>query len=114
MPWPIRNRCPARAGRASGWAMRILHALWWSLGRDMPNRGSHRAGSVWADAAYPSQANEAWQARIGRVSRNHRKKPPGRPMPRHVARANPGYLTSGGCMERKCVVQVRKTISYCP
>ena len=46
------------------------------------------AASVWADTAYRSQANEAWLASIGRVSRIHRKKPPGRPMPRHVARAN--------------------------
>ena len=46
------------------------------------------AASVWADTAYRSQANEAWLASIGRVPRIHRKKPPGRPMPRHVARAN--------------------------
>ena len=46
------------------------------------------AASVWADTAYRSQANEAWLASIGRVSRIHRKKPPGRPMPRHIARAN--------------------------
>ena len=46
------------------------------------------AASVWADTAYRSQANEAWLASIGRASRIHRKKPPGRPMPRHVGRAN--------------------------
>ena len=46
------------------------------------------AASVWAGTAYRSQANEAWLASVGRVSRIHRKKPPGRPMPRHVARAN--------------------------
>ena len=50
--------------------------------------GDNLAASVWADTAYRSQANEAWLARIGRVSRIHRKKPPGRPMRRHVARAN--------------------------
>ena len=35
-----------------------------------------------------SAANEAWLAGCGRVSRVHRKKPPGRPMPRHLARGN--------------------------
>jgi len=46
------------------------------------------AASVWADTAYRSAANEAWLADLGRVSRIHRKKPPGRPMPRHLARGN--------------------------
>ena len=46
------------------------------------------AASVWADTAYRSAANEAWLASLGRVSRIHRKKPPGRPMPRHIARGN--------------------------
>ena len=46
------------------------------------------AASVWADTAYRSAANEAWLARLGRISRIHRKKPPGRPMPRHIARGN--------------------------
>ena len=46
------------------------------------------AASVWADTAYRSAANEAWLASLGRVSRIHRKKPPGRPMPRHLARGN--------------------------
>lgn len=44
------------------------------------------AASVWADTAYRSAANEAWPADLGRVSRIHRKKPPARPMPRHLAR----------------------------
>ena len=46
------------------------------------------AASVWADTAYRSAANEAWLASLGRVSQIHRKKPPGRPMPRHIARGN--------------------------
>ena len=46
------------------------------------------AVSVWADTAYRPAANEAWLADLGRVSRIHRKKPPGRPMPRHLARGN--------------------------
>ncbi len=46
------------------------------------------AASVWADTAYRSAANEAWLASLGRVSQIHRKKPPGRPMPRPIARGN--------------------------
>ena len=39
------------------------------------------AASVWADTAYRLAANEAWLAELGRVSRIHRKKPPGRAAP---------------------------------
>ena len=39
------------------------------------------ASDVWADTAYRSQANEKWLKRQSRVSRIHRKKPPGKPMP---------------------------------
>ena len=46
------------------------------------------ASSVWADTAYRSQANEAFLTAHGFVSRIHRKKPPGRPMPKAVRRAN--------------------------
>jgi IS5 family transposase len=46
------------------------------------------ASDVWADTAYRSQANEAWLERHGRVSRIHRKKPRGRPMPERTAKAN--------------------------
>jgi IS5 family transposase len=46
------------------------------------------ASEVWADTAYRSQANEKWLKRQGRVSRIHRKKPRGRPMPERTARAN--------------------------
>ena len=46
------------------------------------------AAGVWADTAYRSAANEAGLADLGRVSRIHRKKPPARPMPRHLARGN--------------------------
>jgi hypothetical protein len=38
--------------------------------------------------AYRSNANEAWLERHGRVSRIHRKKPRGRPMPERTARSN--------------------------
>ncbi len=43
---------------------------------------------MWADTAYRSQVNERYLADVGKVSRIHRKKPRGKPMPRHQARAN--------------------------
>lgn len=46
------------------------------------------ASDVWADTAYRSQANEKWLKRQGRVSRIHRKKPRGKPMPERIAKAN--------------------------
>ena len=46
------------------------------------------ASDVWADTAYRSQANEKWLKRMGRVSRIHRRKPRGKPMPERTARAN--------------------------
>ena len=46
------------------------------------------ASEVWADTAYRSKANEKHLTNNGFVSRIHRKKPPGRPMPVNVARAN--------------------------
>ncbi len=46
------------------------------------------ASDVWADTAYRSQANEKWLERQGRVSRTHRKKPRGKPMPERTAKAN--------------------------
>jgi IS5 family transposase len=49
---------------------------------------SNTAGAVWADTAYRSKANERFMAENGFVSRVHRRKPPGRPMPVRTARAN--------------------------
>ncbi len=49
---------------------------------------TNTAGAVWADTAYRSQANERFMAENGFVSRVHRKKPAGRPMPVRTARAN--------------------------
>lgn len=46
------------------------------------------ASDVWADTAYRSQANEKWLKAQGRVSRIHRKKSKGKPMPDHVRRGN--------------------------
>jgi transposase, IS5 family len=43
---------------------------------------------VWADTAYRSKANEDFLAKNGFVSRIHRRKPPGRPMPETRRRAN--------------------------
>ena len=47
------------------------------------------ASEVWADSAYRSQANERWLRRQGKVSRIHRRKPKGRPMPERTAKATP-------------------------
>lgn len=55
--------------------------------RDVVTRDD-TASDVWADTAYRSQANEAWLKRQSRVSRIHRKKPRGKPMPERTARAN--------------------------
>lgn len=46
------------------------------------------ASDVWADTAYRSAKNEAMLAGRGLVSRIHRKKPQGRPMPEQTRRAN--------------------------
>ncbi len=49
---------------------------------------ANTASGVWADTAYRSAANLELLARHGRVGHLQRKKPRGRPMPRHVARGN--------------------------
>lgn len=51
------------------------------------------ASDVWADTAYRSRSNEAWLKSVGRVSRVHRKKPKGKPMPARTARANAARST---------------------
>lgn len=43
---------------------------------------------VWADTAYRSKKNEAFLAKGMFTSHIHQKKPPRRPMPEHIARAN--------------------------
>jgi transposase, IS5 family len=50
--------------------------------------GDNTASDVWADTAYRSAKNEAMLAGRGLVSRIHRKKPAGWPMPRRTRRAN--------------------------
>lgn len=49
---------------------------------------SNTAGDVWADTAYRSAKNEAMLIRRGLVSRIHRKKPQGKPMPDRTRIAN--------------------------
>ena len=49
---------------------------------------SNTASDVWADSAYRSAENERFLEKLGKVSRIHRRKPPGRPMPKRTARAN--------------------------
>ena len=49
---------------------------------------ANTGSGVWADTAYRSKANEQHLAQRGFVSLIHRRKPPGRPMPANVARAN--------------------------
>jgi IS5 family transposase len=49
---------------------------------------NNTASDVWADSAYRSAENERFLAGIGKVSRIHRRKPKGRPMPKRTARAN--------------------------
>ncbi|MEF2074958.1 IS5 family transposase, partial [Consotaella aegiceratis] len=49
---------------------------------------TNTASDVWADTAYRSAANETFMAQNGFVSRVHRKKPAGKPMPTATRRAN--------------------------
>ncbi len=50
--------------------------------------GENTASDVWADTAYRSGKNEAMLKKRGLVSRIHHRKPKGRKMPAHLARAN--------------------------
>ena len=46
------------------------------------------SSEVWADTAYRSKSNEKWLAKRLLISRIHRRKPAGKPMPKATARAN--------------------------
>ncbi len=46
------------------------------------------SSEVWADTAYRSKSNEKWLAKRLLISRIHRRKPAGNPMPKATARAN--------------------------
>ncbi|MBV8870818.1 MAG: transposase [Acetobacteraceae bacterium] len=54
---------------------------------------------VWADTSYRSARNEALLAGRGLVSRLHRKKPKGRPMPARTRRANARKSTVRAAVE---------------
>ena len=49
---------------------------------------ANTGSEVWADTAYRSKANEKHLVDNRLVSRIHRKKPKGKPMPVNIARAN--------------------------
>lgn len=49
---------------------------------------NNTASSVWADSAYRSRANEEYLQQHGKVSRIHRRRPAGKPMPKAMRRAN--------------------------
>lgn len=49
---------------------------------------NNTASDVWADSAYRSAENETFLKGLGKVSRIHRRKPKGKPMPKRTARAN--------------------------
>ncbi len=57
------------------------------------------SSEVWADSAYRSQKNEKWLVSKMLVSRIHRRKPAGRPMPKHIARANAGKSSIRAAVE---------------
>lgn len=47
---------------------------------------TNTASDVWADSACRSEANKAFLRAVRKVSRIHRRKPKGKPMPRPTAR----------------------------
>ena len=49
---------------------------------------ANRSGKVWADTGYRSARNETWLKANGFLSHIHRKKPRGKPMPKHIRRGN--------------------------
>jgi transposase, IS5 family len=49
---------------------------------------ANTASGVWADTAYRSAKNEAWLAKHGFTSHIHKRKPKGKAMPEHTAKAN--------------------------
>lgn len=59
-------------------------------GRMLPKlvNTDNTSSEVWADSAYRSQRNEKWLTSKVLVSRIHRRKPAGKPMPQNIARAN--------------------------
>jgi transposase, IS5 family len=66
------------------------------------------ASGVWADTAYRSAANLDLLARRGRVGHLQRKKPRGRPMPRHLARGNASRGKVRAAVEHVFAAQKRR------
>jgi hypothetical protein len=66
------------------------------------------SSEVWADSAYRSRKNEKWLSAKMLVSRTHRRKPPGRPIPRHVASANAGKSAIRAAVEHVFAHQKNK------
>lgn len=78
---PAARLHPPTAGDRRGGARRCAAAR-------RLDRSQHTASADWADTAYRSKANEDHLADRGKRSRIHRRKPPGKPMPKRTARAN--------------------------
>ena len=76
-----------RHGLIRGWTATHAAAHDGARLEDVLDAGN-TASDVWADTAYRSAKNETMLARRGLVSRIHRKKPKGRPMPERTRRAN--------------------------
>lgn len=72
----IRESAVTSASQADGRMLRRLVST------------DNTASQVWADSAYRSQRNEKWLTSKMLVSRIHRRKPAGKPMPSATARAN--------------------------
>jgi hypothetical protein len=66
------------------------------------------SSEVWADNAYRSRKNEKCLSAKMLVSRIHRRKPPGWPMPQHVARANAGKSSIRAAVEHVFAHQKNK------
>ena len=57
------------------------------------------ATGVWADTAYRSAKNEAMLSKRGLSSHIHRRKPRGKPMPKHIKRGNTTRSKVRACVE---------------
>src|SRR4051794_38935752 len=113
MPSGLRMRCglstlgrrsrPWGSSRGFGlirtWAATDAAAYEGKLLREGLLDKSNTAGSVWADTAYRSKANESFMAANGFTSHVHRKKPPRRPMPARTRRANGRKSKVRACIE---------------
>ena len=83
----IRGETTTDAARYDG------HELTSVLSKD------NSSGKVWADTAYRSKSNEAWLKANGFFSHIHRKKPKGKPMPKHIERGNATRSKFRTCVE---------------